>query len=193
MPLILLLDLDNTLLENDVNVFVSVYLKVLGNHIEQASSDLIRRQIMIATQAMTAKDTPALTLEEVFDHSFYPGIGIDKADVWDSVQNFYEQVFPTLKSVTAARPAAKRLVEYGFENSHKVVVATNPLFPLTATLQVATFSYPQQDYLALSLRSGQQLRNFSLCKTATGILYRDPGATGMAAAPGSDDRQQSGG
>lgn len=135
MSLILLLDLDNTLLKNDVSVFADVYLKALGDHIDQSTSGQIRQHILLATQAMTAKDTPALTLEQVFDRSFYPGIGINKVDVWDSMQIFYDQVFPTLKSVTAARPAAKRLVEYGFEKKYKVVVATNPLFPRIATLQ----------------------------------------------------------
>ncbi|MDZ4158628.1 MAG: HAD hydrolase-like protein, partial [Anaerolineaceae bacterium] len=134
MP-ILLLDLDNTLLEYNLDAFVREYLKALGEHIKQAPTAKVIQQVLSATQQMISKQTPDQTLEQCFDQFFYPGIGVDKEALTDRVELFYREVYPALRGNTTPRPAAKQIVEYGFEQGMPVVVATNPLFPRTATLQ----------------------------------------------------------
>jgi HAD superfamily hydrolase (TIGR01549 family) len=71
----------------------------------------------------------------VFDENFYPQLGLDYESVRSTINEFYEQVFPELRSLTATRPGAVELVETAFERGYRVVVATNPLFPRTAILQ----------------------------------------------------------
>lgn len=131
-----LLDLDDTLLSNDINAFISVYFKLLGEAFEP---DVPAAQFRVAMQqavgGMLKKTTPRFTLEETFDQRFYPAIGIDKSELIGRIESFYADVFPKLRDLTQPRPKAIKIVHYAVEHGWKVVVATNPLFPRTAILQ----------------------------------------------------------
>lgn len=134
--LTLLLDLDDTLISNDINVFQSAYVKALGKQLAsfvqtpKMASELIR-----AIDGIIAKKTARLTLEQAFDDDFYPAIGVKKEDIQPAIDEFYREVFPTLQPLTSPRPQAIRLVEEALRRGYEVVVATNPLFPRTAILQ----------------------------------------------------------
>jgi FMN phosphatase YigB (HAD superfamily) len=135
MKPILLFDLDNTLLNNDINIFLGGYLKALGKQLAPVvSSEKMVRELLAATDKMTSKDMPEQTLEETFDRFFYPAIGVQKSDLAGTLQLFYEQVFPTLEYLTNPSPDAIRLVNTLFDQGYQIVVATNPLFPRLAIL-----------------------------------------------------------
>jgi len=134
--LTLLLDLDDTLISNDINVFQSAYVKALGKKLApfvqmpKMATELIR-----AIDGIIAKKTARLTLEQAFDDDFYPAIGVKKEDIQPAIDEFYREIFPSLQPLTAQRPQAIKLVEEAFTRGWEVVVATNPLFPRTAILQ----------------------------------------------------------
>lgn len=135
MTLTLLFDLDDTLLKNDFDHFLPVYLKALGEHVNHSvAPEVMIPSLLAATQAMQKNTNPGLTLEEAFDQSFYPAIGRRKNELQQLLKQFYDDVFPCLQYMTSPRPGAGEMVRELIEQGHQVVVATNPLFPRKAIL-----------------------------------------------------------
>ncbi len=133
MTLTLLLDLDDTLIENDIDKFLPVYLKALSKQLAAyVSPDIMVKELLKATDLMIANNLPASSLEDVFDAWFYPHIGVPKEQLFPALADFYERVFPSLSYITKPRPEAIRLVEKAIARGFTVVVATNPLFPARA-------------------------------------------------------------
>lgn len=133
MPPTLLLDLDDTLLNNDIETFLPGYLKALARFLaDRVDPEKMIPQLLSATRQMVENQHPARTLEEVFDAAFYPSLGVTKEDLREPITAFYETVFPTLRNLTSPRPQAVRLVEEAFARGWQVVIATNPLFPRRA-------------------------------------------------------------
>ncbi len=136
MTLILLLDLDDTLLSNQMQTFQPAYLKALGKHLSRKiAPEKMVHELLASTQKMLLNNRPDQTLEDVFDASFYPAVGISKEDLKLDIACFYENIFPSLKSLTKPRPEAKQLIDMALRKGWQLVIATNPLFPQTAILQ----------------------------------------------------------
>lgn len=136
MTLTLLFDLDDTLLGNDINVFLPAYLSALGKHlVDHVDPNRMVRQLLVATKGMIENNDPALTLEQSFDRAFYPALGLEKETMRQVLEQFYDEVFPGLQSLTQVRPAAAELAALAQSRGHTVVVATNPIFPRKAILQ----------------------------------------------------------
>ena len=51
------------------------------------------------------------------------------------IDEYYSKVYPTLREITRPAPGARQLIELAREKEWQVVLATNPLFPATATRQ----------------------------------------------------------
>ena len=135
MKPILLFDLDNTLLHNDINTFLSGYLKALSKQLAAViAPEKMIHELLAATDKMATKTMPDQTLEETFDRFFYPAIGIPKSELASTLQVFYNEVFPTLQYMTSPSFEAIQLVNSAFEQGYQIVVATNPLFPRQAIL-----------------------------------------------------------
>lgn len=135
MTLTLLLDLDDTLLSNDIDTFLPAYLKALGKHlIKYVAPDQMVQHLLAGTRNMIENNDPGLTLEQAFDQIFYPAIGHTKESMRGILEEFYEKIFPELQPLTALLPEAVRLVEWAAAHGHTLVVATNPIFPRRAIL-----------------------------------------------------------
>jgi FMN phosphatase YigB (HAD superfamily) len=133
MPITLLLDLDDTLLETNMDIFIPAYFKALSS----ALAGMVPPEVMLpaltgGTKAMMVNLDPGLTLREVFDAHFYLRLGLDRSILQAAIDNFYDEIFPTLESFTKPIPEAIRLVDWAFEMGYRVVIATNPFFPLKA-------------------------------------------------------------
>lgn len=136
MSLILLIDLDNTLLENDMEVFIPAYLKSLGEHLaNHISPERLIPALLDATQCMLQNNQPDRTLKQVFDAEFYEPLGLDQSAMEKPIAEFYARRFPALRSLTKQQPAALGLLQEAAERGYELVLATNPLFPRTAILQ----------------------------------------------------------
>ena len=136
MTLTLLVDLDDTLLSNDMASFLPAYLQALGGHLEDfAPSEKLIPALINATREMVADKRPDLKLKEVFDTTFFPALEKTSDDFQAAIASFYEDVFPTLQETTQPRPQAVALIEQAFQRGYDVVIATSPLFPLTAIQQ----------------------------------------------------------
>jgi len=132
----LLLDLDDTLLENDVDTFVPAYLQRLGAFLnDRAPAERLIPLLLHATRVMLENNDPEITLERVFAGHFYPPLGLSEESLRGPIAAFYEKEFPHLRPLTAPIPEAQDLVREAEARGLEIVVATNPLFPRTAIEQ----------------------------------------------------------
>ncbi len=133
MSLSLLLDLDDTLLENDINKFLPHYLKALGKQLAPfVPPDKMAAELLSATETMTRNEHPGRTLEETFDQQFYPRIGTTKQDLAAVLTDFYELRFPELRFLTRPGEHAANLIDQAQDLGYSIAIATNPVFPLRA-------------------------------------------------------------
>jgi FMN phosphatase YigB (HAD superfamily) len=129
----LLLDLDDTLLDTNVDAFIPAYFQALSEALkDQVDPGVMLPALMGGTKRMMANDDPSQTLRQVFDTHFFPALGIEREVLQSEIDYFYDEKFPALKSVTNTRPGSRELVEWAFSTGHRVAIATNPLFPLKA-------------------------------------------------------------
>jgi HAD superfamily hydrolase (TIGR01549 family) len=130
----LLFDLDDTLLGNDMEVFLPRYFALLGEYARPlfAESKQLLRELLYGTQAMIRNTDRSLTNREVFWQVFAERTRLEPIETEAFFNRFYEESFPALQDVTEPRPAAVRIVEKALAAGYPVAVATNPLFPLRA-------------------------------------------------------------
>ena len=132
----LLLDLDGTLLDNEIGEFLPQYLKALGKHLaSHVAPDRLIPTLLTATQEMIQNNRPDLTLKEVFEAKFFSDLNLDREALQTGIDEFYAEIFPGLRSHTSPRPEAITLVEYAVDCGYRIAIATNPLFPRSAILQ----------------------------------------------------------
>lgn len=133
MPLTLLLDLDDTLLDTNMDTFIPAYFdalsRAMADHVDPAT---MLPALMGGTKRMFANENPSLWLRDVFDGYFFDKLGVNRDSIQHEIDKFYDEVFPSLASLTNPRPEAVDLVEWAFQQGYRVVIATNPLFPKKA-------------------------------------------------------------
>jgi len=131
----LLLDLDDTLLINDMDAFGQHYIKALLAKVRKVCPPQpFLEALEVATRAMLYNDGTNGTNAEVFRQEFFPRIGRSPEELMPLFEEFYAQDFETLRRYTAVDPDARPLVELAFERGYQVAIATQPVFPLAATL-----------------------------------------------------------
>jgi HAD superfamily hydrolase (TIGR01662 family) len=128
-----LLDLDDTLLDNDIERFLPPYLAALGRRMVRfASPDKLTQMVLASTRAMLANQDPTVTNQQAFEADFFPCLGHPEAEVRPLIRTFYEDDFPALKRYTKRIPEARSLVQALMDRGYDLVIATNPMFPRRA-------------------------------------------------------------
>jgi FMN phosphatase YigB (HAD superfamily) len=132
----LLVDLDGTLLNIDLEKFVIAYVNALSSRFTGLveKEDFIRH-LFTATAMMVQNNDPAINNETAFYEVFCPLIGLPLEKIEPIIDHFYENDFPALSCWGSEQPAAKAVVETARAKNIPLVLATNPIFPATATLQ----------------------------------------------------------
>lgn len=131
----LLLDLDGTLLDSDINTFLPHYFQRLAacaSHL--VPPDQFIACLLQASRAMVANDG-RVTNAQAFAEAFYPLIGRSREEMEPILADFYVRDYPQLRQYTRRKPEARSLVQAAFDHGYDVVIATNPLFPATAIEQ----------------------------------------------------------
>jgi FMN phosphatase YigB (HAD superfamily) len=129
----LLLDLDATLIDNDIDTFLQGYLKSLSSYMAPwVEADRLVPQLLRSTSVMLSNRHPSRSLERTFADDFFPALGISAAELLPRFDDFYQHEFPKLKGLTRRREAAARLVSSALGSGLRVAIATNPLFPRIA-------------------------------------------------------------
>lgn len=136
MRLAVLFDLDETLLQTNTDQFLPKYFDALGQALSDlGSQEMIMRQLRYAVSAMFENEDPAKTLRQVFVENFYKPLGTTEAACQKVIEKFYRQDYPKLKQLTQPKKGAKDLVAWCRSQGLLMGIATNPLFPETATRQ----------------------------------------------------------
>lgn len=129
----LLLDLDDTLLDTNMEAFAPAYFSALAGALAgEVAPEIMLPALMGGTKAMMQNEDPALTLREVFNAHFFPSIGLPREALQQKIDRFYDETFPSLGHVARRRPEAVDFVRRAFEAGHRLAIATNPYFPLKA-------------------------------------------------------------
>ena len=134
MSLTLLFDLDDTLLDTNMDAFIPAYFQALSKHLfGRVSPDVMLHALMHGTNLMNESYDPTRTLQEIFESDFYPALGIPKQELVEVIDDFYDNIFPTIGGHTRQRPDAAPLIEWALSQGFRIAIATDPLFPRKAT------------------------------------------------------------
>ena len=180
MTLTLLFDLDDTLLDTNIEMFIPAYFKALSEHLSPYvdPSDMLPALIS-GMRAMMDSKNPSHTLEKVFDNYFFSKIGVPKNDLDGILEDFYDKIFPHIEAKTDRRPDAVPLIDWMFSKGYRVAIATDPLFPRKATnhrLRWAGFDPDQFEIVS-------SFEDFHFSKTHTAYYAEVLGRLGWPEGP----------
>lgn len=134
MTLTLLLDLDDTLLNTNLEAFVPAYFQVLARNLTpHIAPELMFRALLSGMASMNENLDFSRTLEEVFSSDFYPQLNVSRAELQDAIEDFYDHVFPGLSNLTTQNPKARPFVDWAFSQGYRIAIATDPILPAKAT------------------------------------------------------------
>ncbi len=143
----ILFDLDGTLLDTNMDVFLPRYFEALSAHVAHITPpDHFVACLMQASEAMLTNDGRD-TNETVFAQAFYPLLGRARQEMEPLFEAFYARDYPKLRQHTRHLPEARQVVQTAVDRGYDIAIVTNPLFPLTAIEQrmewagVSDFSY----------------------------------------------------
>jgi FMN phosphatase YigB (HAD superfamily) len=134
MSLTLLFDLDDTLLDTNMESFTPAYFQALAQHMANhtAPNNMVRA-LVAGVNLMYESEDSTHTLQEIFESDFYPNLGVTRDDLGEVIEDFYDNVFPTLAQHVRRRPEAVPLIEWALSRGYRIAIATDPLFPRKAT------------------------------------------------------------
>ena len=158
----ILLDLDDTLLDNQMESFLPAYFQRLGDYMSDTfAPDGFIRELVVGSQKMLENSDPRVTLEKTFADYFYPALDLNAGEVEAQIYTFYKQIFPSLKSVTGTRPSARPVVESLLNQGFEVVIATNPLFPRVAIEERLRWADLAPEELSFTMITSYELFHFT--------------------------------
>lgn len=135
---VILFDLDGTLLPLDEKLFVDIYFTELSKVFSEYNieSNKLVEAIWTATHEIVKNDGKR-TNEEAFWEKFKSIINIDLSNVKEVLEKFYaNEFFTKLKKCSTENNLAKVAVNLAKKNGRKVVLATNPVFPIDALVRL---------------------------------------------------------
>jgi len=136
-----LLDLDNTLLSNDMSDFLPPYFAGLEKRLRQfVEFDDLQRLMYASIGVMKANLDETTTNMACFMADFGARLDCRLEILEQAFELFYAEDYPNLQQFTTLRAEARELVDYLLARNYKVVVATNPLFPAVAIEQRLTWA-----------------------------------------------------
>ena len=180
MTLTLLVDLDDTLLNTNLQAFIPAYFQSLSKELTpHAAPDIMLRALLKGTHSMNESADFSRTLQDVFEAEFYPHLNVSRSEIEPAIEKFYDNVFPNLGGLTTQVLDAKTFVDWAIRRGYRVAIATDPLFPRMATyhrLRWAGFD-PKQFELVSSFE------NFHFTKTHPAYYAEVLGRMGWPEGP----------
>lgn len=134
----ILFDLDGTLLDIDMDVFLQHYFQAMMRSAHQRGykkPEKLAEQVYRSTDVMIADRCPATSNETAFMTDFLAACSYPEAEARQFFDDFYREVFPGLHPYCRRFPGIPETMARIFDCGYKVVIATNPVFPLTAIEQ----------------------------------------------------------
>jgi HAD superfamily hydrolase (TIGR01549 family) len=128
--------------------YIPAYFQRLGKHLEKmVAPELFQLGLRSGVKAMEANNGSGITNDQAFLASFCPAVGYTAAELRPVFEQFYAHEYPKLRSITKPIPEARKLVDRLNREDIPVVIATNPLYPVTAVEQrLAWAGIPVTDF-----------------------------------------------
>ncbi len=131
----ILFDLDGTLLPMDTDTFTHGYFRMLFRKLAKYGLDPKEfPRIMWEGVAAMVKNDGSMTNEEAFWQHFVAQTGLPREGISDDSLSFYINEFDAARQWTGANPLAAEAVRIAREKAERVVLATNPLFPMAGQI-----------------------------------------------------------
>ena len=130
----ILFDLDGTLLPMDMNEFLKRYLHEVASAFADMSDQMkLITYLLESTQYMLNNDG-AKTNSEVFAEKFSSMMN-GQIDIYlERFERFYDEGYINLKNFVYPNPLVKKSIDILKTKRYKLVIATNPIFPLKAVI-----------------------------------------------------------
>ena len=146
----ILFDLDGTLLPMDEEKFIKTYMGGLAKTMAPFGYDpqQLVKTVWAGTKAMIANDGTK-TNEQVFWDVYTQVYGQDKRTDEQHFAKFYQSGFAITKSACGFNEKVPALMEKLKQLGLRIIIATNPFFPQTATHQRITWAGLNPDDFAL--------------------------------------------
>ena len=127
----ILFDLDGTLLPMDLEAFTKLYFVALAKELAPFgfTPETLFKPFWAGTKAMMANTTGKLN-SDVFWESFSAMTGVARETVEPVCDAFYAGGFQSGRVATKENPLAVEAIRIAREKADKVILATNPLFPM---------------------------------------------------------------
>ncbi len=132
----ILFDLDGTLLPMDIEIFTAAYFKGLVTKLAPYGYDAesLVKAVWAGTKAMALNDGQ-VTNKEAFWKIISETLGERVFEHEAIFDDFYINEFKRVKEVCGFNPLAASLIKKLKSNGYRVALATNPIFPQTATYE----------------------------------------------------------
>lgn len=127
----ILFDLDGTLLPMDLEAFMKRYIGALVKALAPLgfTQETLITPFWASTKAMMNNTTGKLNAE-VFWETFTGLTRMERATLEPICDAFYANGFEACRAATRDNPLAKEAVRLAHEKADRVVLSTNPLFPM---------------------------------------------------------------
>ena len=164
-----LFDLDGTLLEVNLDLFISNYLKLLAQSVAHIiSPKKFIAKILKASKAVEENDGRKTNIE-IYSNAFFPLEGHSREEIEPFFDNFYKKGFSNLHQYARRKPEARTVIQTAFDKGYDVVIATTPLLPLTAIEQRLEWAgVPAEDF---PYRLITTIENSRATKSLTNLHY----------------------
>jgi FMN phosphatase YigB (HAD superfamily) len=155
-----LFDLDNTLILFDEQKYFKSYITQLA----AAFADLIpfekfHHQLIFASQELL-KNNGEMSNADYYMHAFARDLEFSKAELWQRFLNFYATGYDQFRELVAIAPGVAELFQYLDAAKLKVVIASNPMFPLSIQLKRVSWAHLENFPFALITH----IENMTFCK-----------------------------
>jgi FMN phosphatase YigB (HAD superfamily) len=127
-----LFDLDGTLLPMDMKNFAKLYFESLADCMRDLNSPKELVSAVLASTEEMVQNIEYTTNEEVFMNDFTNRINGDLKLYNNRFDTFYDTEYFKAKEAVSENEFIKKAVNLLKEKGYKVIIATNPLFPLKA-------------------------------------------------------------
>jgi len=134
----LLFDLDGTLLNIDMDIFLRHYFVAMikkAGELGYKDYKNLGEQVYRSTDVMLANRCANTMNEEAFMLDFLAACSTPEQETRDFFNHFYQFDFPRLQQYCSPFPGVAEMMSRVFKKGYKVVIASNPVFPLAATQQ----------------------------------------------------------
>jgi len=130
-----LFDLDNTLILYDEMKFLKIYFPlVAGKFADILPPDEFAERLMKATLVLHKNDGRLLN-REAFLNSFCEGLQQSRDEIWKRFEDFYQNDFDHFKDMVVIPDHARDVFLNIGRKNLKIVIATNPIWPLNAQMK----------------------------------------------------------